>query len=215
MSRSEHVAAFLSAVDLSLELAARPEVGDAWERESSCAGMTVGGLTHHLLGQARNSVGLLQAQLPASAPVIRLAEHYERASWVRDSQNGQPDPEQTDQDNEGALAGHAAVLAAGAAAAQALPGLLAEPRDPDVVFISWQGWALPTHDYLTTRMMEMVVHGDDLASSVGLDSPSYPDGVAGPVLELLTGVAVRRHGLTDVVRALSRPQRAPRSISAF
>jgi hypothetical protein len=93
--------------------------------------------------------------------------------------------------------------------------VLAEPRDPDVVFISWQGWALPTDDYLTTRMMEMVVHGDDLAASVGVDTPTYPDDVARPVLDLLTGVAVRRHGLTDVVRALSRPQRAPRSISAF
>ena len=32
---------------------------------------------------------------------------------------------------------------------------------------------------------------------------------------LLTGVAVRRHGQIALVRALSRPQRAPGSVSAF
>jgi hypothetical protein len=39
--------------------------------------------------------------------------------------------------------------------------------------------------------------------------------VLAPVLGLLTGVAVRRHGQAPVVRALSRPQRAPESVSAF
>ena len=62
---------------------------------------------------------------------------------------------------------------------------------------------------------EMVVHGDDLASSVGLPTPEYPEAAIEPVLALLTGVAARRHGQTAVVRALSRPQRAPASISAF
>jgi hypothetical protein len=36
-----------------------------------------------------------------------------------------------------------------------------------------------------------------------------------PVLDLLTRVAVRRHGQAALVRALSRPQRAPDSVSAF
>jgi hypothetical protein len=96
-----------------------------------------------------------------------------------------------------------------------LPGLLAAPRDPDLIHIPWQGWSLTTDDFLTTRMMEMVVHGDDLAASVGLPTPTYPDAVIGPVLGLLTTVAVQRHGQTAVVRALSRPQRAPQRISAF
>jgi hypothetical protein len=64
-------------------------------------------------------------------------------------------------------------------------------------------------------MMELVVHGDDLAASVGLETPIYPEGVVGPVVGLLTGVAMRRHGQTAVPRGLSRPQRAPASISAF
>jgi uncharacterized protein (TIGR03083 family) len=207
--------AFLAAVGISVGLASAPEVRDAWQRESSCAGLSVGGLTHHLLGQARNSVRLLADPVPAGAPVIALLEHYERATWVAESQAGRPDPEQTDKDNAGAQAGPDAVLAEGRDAAAALPALLSVTRDPDAVFIPWQGWALSTSDYLTTRMMEMVVHADDLASSVGLPTPEFPDEVLAPVLALLTGVASRRHGATAVVRALTRPQRAPGSISAF
>jgi hypothetical protein len=46
-------------------------------------------------------------------------------------------------------------------------------------------------------------------------TPTYPDAVITPVLGLLTTVAVQRHGQTALVRALSRPQRAPERISAF
>ena len=218
MSRSEHVAAFLSAVELSVELAARPEVREAWGHESACAGMTVGGLTHHLLRQAGNTVTGLRTspeQTPADVSVIALQEHYARAAWVEAGPDDDANVSIRDGDNEAAQVGPDVVLELGREWAAELPALLAAPRSPDTFFIPWQGWALTTEDFLTTRMMEMVVHGDDLAASVGVDTPTYPDGVSRPVLELLTGVAMRRHGQTAVVRALSRPQRAPGSISAF
>ncbi len=96
-----------------------------------------------------------------------------------------------------------------------LPAVLdgAAPGDP--VLIPWQGWALTTHDFLVTRLMETVVHSDDLAASVGVETPEFPDDVVAPVLDLLTDQAVRRHGATALVRALARPQRAPGSVSAF
>jgi hypothetical protein len=174
--------------------------------------MTVGGLTHHLLSQPRNTARLLEAP-PGGDEPIALLEHYARAAWV------QPGAEVNvsirDSDNAAAERGPDAVLDEARAAIEALPGLLAGPRDPDSVHIPWQGWSLSTPDFLTTRMMEMVVHGDDLASSVGLPTPVYPDDVIGPVLALLSGVAVRRHGQAALVRALARPQRAPRVVSAF
>jgi hypothetical protein len=83
------------------------------------------------------------------------------------------------------------------------------------VLIPWQGWSLAACDFLVTRMMEIMVHSDDLAASVGVETPEFPADVVTPVLALLTDVAVRRHGQTAVLRALSRPQRAPASVSAF
>jgi hypothetical protein len=59
------------------------------------------------------------------------------------------------------------------------------------------------------------VHADDLAVSVGMATPALPAAVLDPVFELLTRLAVRRHGPTAVLRALSRAERAPDTISAF
>jgi hypothetical protein len=214
MALSAHRTAFLGTLDATWGLVSRPEVTAAWGQESSCAGMTVGGLTHHVLGQAVNAARFLRTA-PAGDEPIRLLQHYERAAWVAASQQGRPDPEQVETDNTAAQAGPDAVLREGRGAIDALPALLAAPRDPDTIHITWQGWSLATGDFLTTRMMELVVHGDDLASSVGLDTPTYPEDAVTAVLGLLSGVAVRRHGATAVVRALSRPQRAPASVSAF
>lgn len=209
-------ASFVDAARTALDLAATPEVKAAWTSESSCAGMTVGGLAHHLVQQAGHTVRLLALE-PVAEPPIPLLEHYARAAWVEAG----PDDEANVSVREGADAAAAAgpddVLAHGGATLARLPEALREHhgRIPDQVRIPWQGWSLTTDDFLVTRAMEIVVHADDLASSVGLTTPEFPDDVIAAVLGLLSGVAVRRHGQTAVVRALSRPQRAPGSVSAF
>src|SRR5690349_9953645 len=63
------------------ELIAHPEVARRWGDESACAGMSVGGLAHHLSGQARGVVRLLGAP-PHDEPPIAVLEHYRRAAWV-------------------------------------------------------------------------------------------------------------------------------------
>ncbi|EAP97716.1 hypothetical protein JNB_19638 [Janibacter sp. HTCC2649] len=208
-------AAFLSCASVSLELASRDEVRDAWAHESSCDGMTVGGLTHHLLQQLVNCGKGLAAPAPTDAPVIGLLDHYAQAPWVAASREGDLDPDQNAKDNAAAEAGPDAVLDLGRGALADLPALFAQPREPDVIHIPWQGWSLATPDYLTTRMMELVVHGDDLASSVDLPTPEHEPTVVSAVLGLLADVALARHGQVAMVRALSRPQRLTGSISAF
>jgi hypothetical protein len=215
MTTERHATAFLSAVSQSWELASSPQVREAWGRESSCAGMTVGGLAHHLLNQAVNTARGLRVDPAGSPEPIALLEHYARAAWVDAAPDDQVNVGIRDSDNERALAGPDAVLAQAREHVDALPDLLAAPREPDTIFIPWQGWSLTTTDFLTTRMMEMVVHGDDLATSVDLPTPTYDDDVITSVLALLTSVAVRRHGQTALVRALARPQRAAGTVSAF
>src|SRR6476660_3794971 len=125
--------------------------------------MTVGGLTNHLLKQAGNTVRGLQAA-PDSAPPIAVQEHYARAAWVQAGPDDEANTSIRDGENDGAQVGPDVVLELAGEWAQDLPVLLAAPRDPDTVFIPWQGWSLTTEDFLTTRMMELVVHGDDLAA---------------------------------------------------
>ncbi|HEY1178677.1 MAG TPA: hypothetical protein VGF17_21185, partial [Phytomonospora sp.] len=70
-------------------------------------------------------------------------------------------------------------------------------------------------DLLVTRMMELVVHADDLAVSVGVPTPRFGESTVDTVLRLLTRLAVRRHGPTALLRSFSRAERAAKSIAAF
>jgi hypothetical protein len=196
-------------------LLASDEVGDHWDDESSCAGMTVGGLAFHLAAQAGRSAEILSAPPAGPGDLIAIEEHYRRAAWA----NTGPDDEtnvgiRTSADHE-ASAGFDGLRAKVAADLEALPEALSARAAADPVLIPWQGWALTAHDFLVTRLMEMLVHSDDLAASVDLPTPQFPDEAVRLVLGLLTSVAVERHGQTAVLRALSRPQRAPGSVSAF
>jgi hypothetical protein len=204
--------AFLTAARISGDLARRPEVAENWTEESACAGMSVGGLAHHLVHQLTNTVRILAAE-PHDDPPIPLLEHYERAAWVSASLDDEVNVRIREDADVDAASGPGGLPPVVDGALADLPDLLA--RAADAVLIPWQGWSLTTEDYLTTRMMEMVVHSDDLAASVGVPTPEFPEDVLGPVFTLLTGVAARRHGQVAVVRALSRPQRAPEIVSAF
>lgn len=206
--------AFVNACHAAFSLASNRQVAKAWDTESACAGMTVGGLAHHLLAQATHVVSALDTP-PSTVRPIALLDHYARADWVKAGPDDEANLSIRHAADESATDGHATVLAQAARALAHLPELLATPRSPDYVHIPWQGWSLTTDDFLATRSMEIVVHSDDLAASVGLPLPEFPDNTVEHVVHLLAGVALRRHGKEAVVRGLSRPQRAPSSISAF
>ena len=209
-----HRSSFVAAATTAFRLASTDEVRAAWDDESACAGMSVGGLAHHLVQQAVSTVRLLEMEPVAEAP-IPLLDHYARAAWVKGGEDDEANVSIREGADSAAEQGPEAVLDHAAAALSRLPDSLTARRLPDQVHIPWQGWSLTTHDFLVTRAMEIVVHSDDLAASVGLETPEFPEEVVHDVLGLLTGVAVRRHGQAALVRALSRPQRAPASVSAF
>ena len=205
---------FVEAAVGGLEFVGRPEVAQAWGEPSALDGMTVGALAAHLARQVTRVPEVLAFPVPDERPVT-LVEHYLRSAWA----NAGPD----DEANVGirmravtdALPGPAEVLAraleALAAARVALPD---EPADR-WVRPPWLGWNLSLDDYLRGRMLEIVVHSDDLAVSLGLEPPEWPEGVVAPVLGVLTTVAVRKHGVAAVLRTLARAERAPASIAAI
>jgi hypothetical protein len=205
---------FLTATRTAAALATSPVVAERWSEESACAGMTVGGLACHLADQSANALRFLQTPPDGEEP-IPLLEHYARAAWVRDGPDGPANVGIREGADARAADGPAALAAQVESTLAELPAALRAPRTPDTVHVTWQGWTLTTRDFLVTRLMETVVHSDDLAVSVHVDPPTFPDGAVDAVLDLLTRLAVRRHGVTALVRALSRQERAPGSVAAF
>jgi hypothetical protein len=197
-----------------MPLVATQEVAAGWERESSLPGFSVGGLARHLVSQFADAVGFLRIQPPPPhAAVVSLAELYERTDWFAATVDSDENTSIRDDFNEMAAGGHGESVGILEQAVADLPAAMAGAGE--TTFVPWQDCSLATDDFLVVRLMEAVVHADDLAVSVGLPTPAFDDDVLHPALALLAMLGERRHGQDAAVRALSRKERALRPASAF
>ncbi|GGN54252.1 hypothetical protein GCM10011579_013130 [Streptomyces albiflavescens] len=208
--------AFLEAAGTVAELVAEPAVAAAWEKPSALRDFGVGGLAGHVAWQELALPELLAEPVPTE-PVVSLREYYlERVTWLDAGVDGAVNirirrgGEATAEDGPEALV--ARVREAVARLGTELPEV---PAGRPIRMRSWGDWSLDLDDFLLTRLMELVVHADDLAYSVGLPTPEFPEHVTAPVVELLARLAVRRHGAVDVIRGLARVERAPASIAGL
>ena len=210
---------FLVAAESALALLGEVAVLQRWSEPSALAQMSVGAVAAHLGSQ----VLLVHAAVTAGTAVtderpVPLLEHYSRVAWVEADVDDAPNVVIRAVAEESAGPGHDALVRS---VEQALADLrsafstdLPTGLPPAIRLPHWD-WAVSFEDFLVTRVMEIVVHSDDLAVSVDADPPRLPDPVLGPVLALLVGLSLRKHGQSAVVRTLSRSERAPRSVSAF
>jgi mycothiol maleylpyruvate isomerase-like protein len=207
------VAVYLESSAVAVGFLARPEVADRWDEPSALARLRVGALAAHLASQVTQVRPALDASVVHER--VSLAEHFARSTWTDGDLDSDVNTAIRGMAGEAAAAGAPAVsAAAGAALAvlrQRLPG---EPADR-VVQLPWGPWALSLDDYLRTRLLEVAVHCDDLAASIGVDPPALPADGLDLVIDMLGRLAARRHGQTALIRALSRAERAPRSIAAL
>ena len=206
--------AYLQAAASAAALLDDPAVAAAWDAASALPEFSVAGLAGHLARQVVAVPRVLGQPVPAEQPTA-LLDHYARVPWVGAALDNEANVDIRRGGEDEAANGAAALAARIGVAVDALrTALPAEPADR-LVHPAWVSWTLTLDDFLITRMMEIAVHSDDLALSVGIATPPLPPAVLDPVLTLLTGLAVRRHGPTAVLRALSRSERAPATIAAF
>ncbi|MFF4401094.1 maleylpyruvate isomerase N-terminal domain-containing protein [Streptomyces sp. NPDC001480] len=205
---------YLSVADTAAKLLAAPEVADGWHQPSALAKLSVQGLAGHLAGQVFFIPAVLAEPVPAE-PAISIHEYYGRVSWIgSDLDTPFNQGIRSGGENE-AADGPAALAARVAASVEDLRGALSTVPDRLVRRPTWGPWSITLDDFVTSRLLELVVHCDDLAHSVGLATPEFPAQAVETVVDLLTRIALRRHGATAVLRALSRAERAPSSISAL
>src|SRR6266704_6944326 len=181
--------AYLGAAGQAVALLRKPEVAAAWEQPSALAEATAGGVTDHHAYQIFSVRSALEGPASDEAP-IPLLEHYAHAVWIGAPLGGRASwhPGGVSRPRERSRCGGAPT-----------PRSLSSRRNcrafrrPGCV-PPQTGWALSLGDFLTTRMMELAVHMDDLAVSVGLATQELPDAAFDPVLVLLARLAARRHG---------------------
>lgn len=206
--------AYLTAARSAVELLADPGVTREWDVHSALAEFRVGGLAGHLASQVLAVPGVLAEPVPAGRPV-GLLDHYARGTWIGASVEDEVNVGIRHSGERYAADGPEELVAAVRAAVDELAAALPAEPAGRVVHLARGPWSLTLDDYLTTRLMEIAVHSDDLAVSVGVPTPELPAEALEPVLSLLARLAVRRHGQPAVLRALSRAERAPANVTAF
>ena len=206
---------FLIAADSAVDLIGRVEVVRRWAEPSALAHLSVGGLAAHLADQ----ILPVHAAVTAGTNVtddepISLLDHYDRVAWANSDIDDPSNVTIREGAEEHAEPGHDPLVASLQHALRDIRTAFEALVLPPAISMPWWDWSLSFDDYLVGRVMEIVVHNDDLAVSVDTPPPVLPEPVLGPVLALLVGISLKRHGQAAVVRALSRNERAS-DISAF
>lgn len=203
------VLATLAALETVRPLVASAEVGTGWDRPSVLEGFSVGGLTAHLYAGLRLFERALEAPVDHAWHVLPLAAFY-AANRVGDPSDLDDEFHRTIRDHAAKLAGqgHAAVSSRFGALADRLAVTLPaiDPLRPVPV---WRvpGGATTAATYLRTRVVELAVHADDLAASVGA-AVRLPPAVADVAIGVCLELARARAGDLAVLRAFTRAERA-------
>jgi hypothetical protein len=205
---------YLDAAGRAAGLIASPAITARWDEPSALAEFAVSGLAGHLARQVIMVPDLLRRETPENPEVIGILDHYARAPWVDAALDDEANVAVRRSSDAEAADGPEALARRTADVVARLNAVLPGEDAARLVYLPWTGWALTLADFLTTRLLEIVIHADDLAVSAG-GQPGMPDEAVDTVLVLLTRLAARRHGTAAVLRALSRRERAPETIVAF
>ncbi|MFN8036290.1 MAG: maleylpyruvate isomerase N-terminal domain-containing protein [Acidimicrobiia bacterium] len=197
-------ATYLEAATTAVNLLANPAVGGRWDEPSACDGMSVGALAAHL----SRSLTQVEAGLAEPVPTGRLVDAVEYYMSIAD-QLLEP----------GSDVNRSVVARAEAQAAPGCSAVVARARDvlarlreeldaaaPDRTVVAL-GQPMLLDEYLRTRVVELVVHLDDLGVSLGIEPVVVAPAAHGEALALLLAIARERSGDLMVLRALTRRDR--------
>lgn len=197
-------AAFLSAATYVERAVADPRVAGAWDRPSALAGMSVGALAAHLSRGVFVVGDYLRGEAPEE-PVYDAPGYFAVLTALTE-----PDSELNKQVSaraaDAAATGPAAVREALRRAVAELPSLLGDESVARTIAVIG-GMALTLDEYLCTRLVELSVHLDDLAVSLGDAGADLPADAATLARLVCAEIATRRDGPLAVLRAMTRAER--------
>lgn len=198
---------FFSSCDTGREVLASPQVAEAWDRPSALEQMTVGALAGHLMRAVTSVDAYLDRPAPEGAEILDAVDYFVSIDGiVGDDLSRELHASIRRRAEEASRPGHTGVVDQWDTTLERLRMRLAN-LGPDHTVAALGGRELLVDEYLVTRLVELLVHTDDLAVSVGLQRPPFPPAAESTVIECLVDVARRRHGAAAVITALARTER--------
>jgi hypothetical protein len=196
--------AFLSAARFAGEVIRDPAIGEAWHRSSALERMTVGDVAGHLFLVVRRVDKRLEQTPDPTLP--RLGGMiYPRVSRPEDLDLAVHDQVRLD-GRHVAARGWAPLCDAYDDRIARLAHRLVGPV-PDTITLD--GHAIDFGEYLASRVVEVLVHADDLMASIGAASWNPPVDAVEAAFAYLIQAARRVHGDHAMLLAFTRRERVP------
>ncbi len=204
-------AAYFDAVDWLIDILGRDAIAQSWDAPSALARYSTGGVAvHAVLGGIVRLLQPLEGPEPTRGRSVTLAEYF-APNRVDEADGDDPlfaalraGAEEIAARGQGSL-----LKMARRARTELTPLLATIPQNRAIGIVRIPGATTTLRDYVRTRTLEVVVHGDDLVASVAADDLPDPPAEA---LEVCLGVCMdlARHQLGDLValRAFTRSERA-------
>ncbi len=193
---------FLANASIVLSALRDPRVAEAWDHDSVLEDQTIGALAGHL---ARGSVWVVGDYLEAAAPngdvdFESAAEYFATvAATLTDDDHASI----RQRGSSTAADGHETVVEHLTSRLVELEPLLADQAADRLVAV-FAGKVMRLDDYLATRLVEQVVHLDDLARSLGVEPWENAPGADALVIRCGAEIGRQRFGAPAMIRALYR-----------
>jgi hypothetical protein len=202
MSRTRQL--FLESLAEARSVVASDLVNENWERPSALREMSIKALVGHLL-RAPITVTTYLDNPPGTGTPTTPAAYFDSILKSTDIEH----PVHVGVRRRGleeAMEGHDDVVARWDEATSRLHEVL-EIEPSDRLVVVGGDLLLSLDDYLVTRLVEVMVHTDDLAASVGIEGPNFQPEAAKLIFEAMVETARLRHGDVAVMRAFTRRER--------
>lgn len=197
--------AFAEAAQSFSALLAEPAAVDRWTQPSAVERYTVGGLTAHVSAAIAWIVPLCDAAAPPGPPSLNLGDYYLDLRIAPDTDSAPTHDLLVAIAQNAAGRGPERVIASFASAVERATQRLGETDLARLVDLRPAlAHTMRLDEFAATRVVELVVHGDDLAASLSLPTPESGAAAAALTIDVLMATARRRYNDTEVIRALAR-----------
>jgi hypothetical protein len=197
--------AFLESADCAARLLGRSEVTDHWNEVSILSEFTISGLAGHLLRGITTVETYLDGP-DSGGDSISAAQCYDALGISADITSPLNRAVRSRGEQEAAIGSHRVAAEAHAVVERLGARLVTEAPDRRLKVLG--DLVISLDEYLRTRVVELVLHTEDLALSVDLpEAADVAPAVATVAIDTLVSLARFRHGDWAVLRALARRER--------